>query len=391
MRLVNAAKIIKKGLYIFFGFILVFYFIFEVGPSLMKSFFPPAPVEKPILYKFSPIVFSTVKDYPSGENGIDVSESNIIYRRNANLDWNSLPSKSVKLYTLNTDLPEDLDYLTTAKSVASFLGYGDSSLISTGISDNNYIWEVPEDNIQFTINKKNKKMEQRIKGIVRLKNYLTAGEFVNAEFVNNKVTQFLINSRKFTSDEIKTVNYETTYWRFENENLIESPILGAELAKVKIYIFKDGKRIVGNNYEAPSNFMFISSLRPEIAESKKNYRYPRFILYKNELTTVFNGEEFDLEPLPNAIQRVVDNKDFVIRGITFNDLPLEAPKPKNFKIENISIESFEVAYFDDYEEGFGKNPLVQPIYLFRGNFDTNTGQRGKIILYTPAVNPKYYN
>jgi len=391
MRLVNAAKVIKKSIYIFFGFIVVFYSIFEVGPALMRDFFPPPPVERPIIYKFDPIVFSNVKDYPSGENGIDVSETKIIYRRNAEQDWQSLPSKTSKIYQLNTNVPEDLDYLATAKTVAVFLGYGDSNLISTGSSDDNYIWEVPEDNIKFIINKRNKKMEQRISSIARLKNYLTAGEFVNSEFVNNKVKQFMTSSRKFTQNEINTVTLETTFLRFENENLIESPILGSELAFVKVYNYLDNKRIVGNNYEIPGNFMYVGSLRPEIAENKKNYRYPRFNLYKNELIQSFNGEEFDLFPLPDVIFSVISNKDFVVRGITFNDLPHDAPKPKNFKIENISIESFEVALFDDYEEGFGKNSLVQPIYLFKGNFDTTTGQRGRIILYTPAVHPKYYN
>lgn len=391
MRLVHAAKVIKKTIYIFFGFILTAYTAMEVGPALYNDLFPPAQVERPILYKFSPLVFSAVKDYPSGENGIDVSETKIIYRRNATNDWNSLPSKTSKIYQLNDSVPEDLDYLSTAKSVALFLGYGDSNLTSTGISDDNYIWEVPEDNIKFIINKRNKRMEQRISSIAKLKNYLTAGEFVNSDFVTNKVKQFLVSSRKFTQEELNSATFESTFLRFENENLIESPVLGSELAFVKIYTYLDSKKIVGNNYEVPSNFMYVGSLRPEIAESKKNYRYPRFNLYKNELVPAFNGEEFDLHPLPNVIQSVINNKDFVIRGLTFNDLPHDAPKPKNFKIENISIESFEVAFFDDYEIGFGKNTLIQPIYLLRGNFDTSTGQRGKIILYTPAVSPKYYN
>lgn len=391
MRLVHAAKVIKRTMYIFFGFILVFYTATEVGPSLYRDIFPAPPEERPVLYKFSPIVFSTVSDYPSGENGIDLSNTKIIYRRNAQLDWTSLPQKTIKLYAINQNLPEDIDYLQTAKGVALFLGYSDLNLVSTGVSDDKYIWGVPEDEILFVINKKNKKMEQKINSISKLKNYLTSGEFVNTEFVTNNVKQFMVNSKKFNQQEIQNTQFESTFLRFEGESLVETPILSSEIAYVKAYNPLNGKKIVGNNYETPSNFMYVSSLRPEIAASKKNYRFPRFSIYKNEYVEVFNGELFDLDPLPNVIDRVINSKDFVIRGITFNDFPHNGNRPKIFKIENISIESFEIAYFDDFQDGFGKNSIVQPIYLFKGNFDTSTGQRGKIILYAPAISPKYYN
>ncbi len=391
MRLVHAAKVIKKTIYIFFGFILFFYTATEVGPSLWNEIFPAPPKENPINYKFNPILFSSVKEFTTGENGIDISNAKIIYRRNPQADWANLEPKTSKIYTYNTNVPEDIDYLSTAKTVALFLGYTDSNLISTGSSDDKYIWEVPEDNIQFIINKRNKKMEQKISSISRLKNYLTAGEFVNSEFVTRNVNNFLVSSKKFNTTEVNEMKIETLYLRFEGESLIESPILGAELAFVKAYTPIDGKKVVGNNYDTPNNYMYVSSLRPEIVGTKLNYRFPRFKLYKNEVVNAFNGEIFDLDPLPNVIDRIVNNKDFVIRGLTFNGVPHGGDRPISFKIENISIEDYEIAFYDDLEDGFGKNDLIQPIYLFRGNFDTSTGLRGKIILYAPAVSPKYYN
>jgi len=391
MRLINAAKIIKKTIYIFFSGILLFYTFSEIVPSLYREIFPPEPVENPIKFKFNPIVFSAVKEYPIGENGIDISNSKIIYRRSAEADWEKLAKKKTKIYTYKKNLPEDIDYLITAKGVAFNLGYTDLNLISTGESDNKYIWEVPQDKIQLIINSKNKKMEQKIGSLATLKSYLTSGEFVNSEFPTNFAKKLLTDSKNYTTEEIQKSQMESTFLRFEGNNLIESQILGAELAFVKIYLPLNGNKIVGNNYEIPSNYVYVGSLRPEIAQSKKNYRFPRFNLYKNEITEAFEGEEFDLTPLNDAVNRVINNKDFVVRGIVFNDSPHGTTVNKYTKIENISIESFEVAYFDDYQDGFGKNNLIQPIYIFKGNFDTSAGQRGKIILYTPAVDPKYYN
>jgi len=391
MRLVNAAVVIKKSIYIFFGLILLFYTFTEIVPQVYRQIVPETPKENPIKFKFNPIVFSSVKEYPTGENGIDFSNSKIVYRRSPETDWENLNKKTSKIYTYRTNLPEDIDYLITAKGIAFNIGYTDLNLISTGESDRKYIWEVPQDKIQLIINGKTKKMEQKIGSLTTLKSYLTAGEFVNSEFPNNFVRKLLLDSKNYTSEEIQKSQLETTFLRFEGSNLIESQILGSELAFVKIYLPLDGKKIVGNNYEVPNNFAYIGSLRPEIAQSKKNYRYPRFNLYKNDIKEAFDGEQFDLSPLPDVVSRVVNSKDFVVRGIVFNELPHGTPVTKSTKIENISLENYEIAYFDDFQDGFGKNNLIQPIYIFRGNFDTSTGQRGKIILYTPAVDPKYYN
>ena len=390
MRLVHAAKVIKKSVYIFFGVIFLAYTGTTIIPQLWEQAFPKEPEVSPINYKFSPIIFSAVKDFPSGTEGIDVSQTKIIYRRDAQADWAGLKNKKSKIYTYNNNVPEDIDYLLTAKSIALNLGYTDLNLISTGVSDDKYIWEISDDKSQLVINRKSKKMEQFCNMTI-LKSYLTSGEFVNEEFITNNVKKLLTNSKRFSADEIQNSKIETTYLRFEGENLIESPIIGSELAFAKIYIPLDGKKLVGNNYDIPKTYMYVSSLRPEISDTKKNYRFPRFSIYKNEIVNAFKGEEFDLNPLPDVIIRVINNKDFVVRGISFNGTPHGGSRPKSFKIDNISIESFEIALFDDYQDGFGKNTLIQPIYLFKGNFDTTNGERGKIILYTPAVDPKYYN
>lgn len=391
MRLVHASEFFKKFTFFFGTAILFIYFATEIGPDLWRSIFTPAPVEREIKYKFNPIVFPASTEFQTGSEFIDISTARIFYRRDVKSDWNNLNEKTSKIFTYNTNIPEDIDYLRTAKQVGLFLGYTDDSLISTGISDDNIIWAKPEDTIQFVINKRTKKMEQKINSIPRLKNYLTAGEFINDAFPIERARQFLTNTQRFTSNQINQMDFETTFLRFEGDNLIESPILSSELAYVRAYYPLSGKKVVGNNYDLPTNFMYVASLRPEIIETKRNYRYPRLSIYKNEYQVAFEDENFDLNPLEVVVDNVVNSKDFVIRGLTLNNLPHSAPKPKNIKIENISIESFEVGYFDDMVDGLGRNSLIQPIYIFKGNFDTADGQRGKIILYTPAVHPKYYN
>jgi hypothetical protein len=391
MRLVEAAKMFKKLIVVFFGTFFIFFLATEGWPSIKKDFFPETVPPAPILYKFNPISFSVAKQFGTGENGIDTSNAKIVYRRNALQDWNSLKSKQSKLYTYDFNVFKDIDYRSTARGIADFLGYEDANLISDAELNNDYVWT--KNNITFTINKNDQEMKQVLPNgeIAPFKNFFSSGEFLSTDYARQKAKEMMTASKKFTTEEINKAVYEGEFYKFEGSNLVESPNLSAEVAFIKPYLTLDNKKIVGKVYEIPQSLFFIGSLRPEIASTYKNYRYPTFKISKNRTTEAFNGENFDLTPIPTAVNNVINNKYFVIAGLYFSNAPLGADLPTNLKIENISLETVEVGIYDDLEKGIIKNQILQPIYIFKGFFDTPNGQRGRIILYTPAIDPKYYN
>ena len=391
MRLVEAAKMFKKLIVVFSGIFFIFFIATEAWPSIKNDFFPETVPPAPIVYKVNPISFSVAKQFGTGEGGLDLSTTKIVYRRNAVQDWNSIKSKQTKLYTYDFNVFKDIDYRSTARGIADFLGYEDSNLISDAELNNDYVWT--KNNITFIINKNDQEMRQVLPNgeIAPFKNFFSSGEFLSADYAKQKAKEMMTASRKFSSEEINKAVYEGEFYKFEGSNLIESPNLSAELAYIKTYLTLDDNKIVGKVYEIPQNLFLIGSLRPEIASTYKNYRYPIFKISKNQTVEAFNGENFDLTPIPTAVNNVINNKYFVIAGLYFSNAPLGTNIPANLKIENISLESVEVGIYDDLEKGIVKNQILQPVYIFKGFFDTQTGQRGRIILYTPAIDPKYYN
>lgn len=381
----------KKLIVVTGGIFLMFFIATEVWPSVKKDFFPETIPPAPIIYKFNPISFTVAKQFGTGEGGIDISTSKIIYRRNATQDFDSFKSKQVKLYKYELNVFKDIDYRSTARGIADYLGYEDINLISDAELNNDYVWT--KNNITFVINKNDQEMKQILpKGeIAPFKNFFSSGEFLSADYAKQKAKEMMTASRKFTPEEINKASFEGEFYKFEGSNLIESPNLSSELAYIKPYLTLDGRKIVGKVYEIPQSIFLIGSLRPEIASTYKNYRFPTFKISKNQTTEAFNGELFDLMPVSTAVNNIIVSKYFVIAGLYFNNAPLNAPLPTNLKIENISLENIETGIYDDLEKGVVKNQILQPVYIFKGFFDTPSGQKGRIILYTPAIDPKYYN
>lgn len=388
MSLVELSKIFKKGVWVVLFILLLVLGFTEAWPQFQRSIEQPA--EKPILYKFNILTFSVAKQFSTGVGGIDISESKITYRRNANQDWATLENKTSKIYEYNFNLFEDIDYRRTAEEVAAFLGYQNTDQVSDAELNNQFAWLKNE--VTFSINRKDKEMRQQIPNgdVFRFKQFFNSGEFLNTEVPRQKSRELLQASKRFNNKEIDEMVFEGDFFRFEGNKLVEALPVNSEIAFIRAFPSLENKKIVGKSYNYPNNFFFVGSLRPEIATNYKNFRYPTFKITKNEYKEAFNGESFDLLPVQDAVNNIIEKK-YVISHLSLNGAGFGDPIPSNLKIDNISIEDFEIGFYDDYERGVAKNSLIQPIYIFKGNFDTTSGQRGRIIIYTYAVDPKYLN
>jgi hypothetical protein len=391
MKLVEIADLVKKsGLFVVLT-ILILYTVSEVWPMLSASIAPPRPETSPVVYRFPPISFNVSPQLSlNTQGGIDVSQANIFYRRNATEDWNNLPTKRVRVYEYRNVAFEDLDYSATAKSIANFIGYSDTDQISAGDFSDDYIWR--KNNISFAINKKSKEMRQALPegGFELYKNFFTVGNFIQPNIYNSKITELLNVSRRFNTQEISTSLYEPTFLRFDGNNLLESENTGAEIAYIKIFNTIDNLKIVNKNYEIPNSFVFLGGLREGLPEEFKNIGYTIFKISRIYTANPFEEELFELIPIPAVVNDILNNKNFVISNLTFSNAPFGTPLPQDISINSISLESFELAYYNFDENLRVENTYLQPIYIFRGNFDSDKG-RGEITIYTRALNPKYYN
>ena len=225
-----------------------------------------------------------------------------------------------------------------------------------------------------------------------LKGYISAGNFITTNTPQNYISEFLRATGRFTNKELEELIYEPKFLKYESDKLTDNNnTISAELAYVKAYRSLESKKVVSKKYEFPHNFFYVASLNPGVEKDFKNYRFPLFRLNKVEYKKGFDGELFELQPLPNVVnQKLVNEKNFVISDVKINNSNFGYQPTKNSKVRIISIEEFEVGYYDSYDLT-AVNNTVQPIYIFKGSLEMENGERGKITIYTPAIDPKYYS
>lgn len=321
----------------------------------------------------------------------DLTDTRILYIGNAQTQWENLENKALKVYEYNFSTLEDIDYLPKAKRVAFANGYDDLNIIDNGEISNKFIWT--KNGLQFEINKVNKKMTQfpQNSNLSALKAYLTSGNFITNDSPEAYAKKFLEISGRFTPEEIETLTFEPTFLRFESNFLIEGNNISSELSYLKVFRNLDNFKVVSKRYDFPQIYFYVASLRPEIENSYKNYRYPFFKLNKTDYKTSFDGYQFDLNPLPNVLENQLKTKNFIISEIKINNSNFGyVPNRDSSRIKTISVENFELSYYDNFDET-SLNNFVQPIYVFKGSVELETGEKGRITIYTPALNPKYYS
>jgi len=388
MKLYEMANFIRKLINIGIGIVLVVAIFIYVSPIIsdFASQAQKATQKEVIPYYINPINFT---QDPSLK--YNLANTTILYIGNPDSQWKNLETKQMKLYEYNFSKLEDIDYLPTAKRIAFESGYDDLSLVDNGEVSNKFVWA--KNGLQFEINKVNKKIVQFPQGseVAFLKSYVTGGNFISNEIPSNFSLNFLKSSGRFSKEEIDSLIIEPTFLRFESNYLIESNNISSELCYLKIYRSIDDKKVVSKRFDFPQIYFYVASLRPEVETSFKNYRFPLIKMNKIDYKTSYNEQLFDLNPITNVVETQLKAKNFVISEIKINNSEFRfIPNIETTNIKTISIESVEVAYYDNFDET-SLNTNIQPIYVFKGSIELATGEKGRITAYTPALNPKYYS
>lgn len=390
MKLHEVADFIKQVINVLIVVVFVIASIIYVRPIFEQIFSQlsgPKEVEVAIKYTLPQFIITRNEDL-----NYDLTNSRILYIGNLEAQWTNYQKKTLPVYEYNFSTAEDIEYGTTARRIAAGLGYDNQNIIDSGDISGKFIWK--RGNVIFEINKLNKRMAQAPANsdLSTLKEYINAGNFITSVTPQTFVEEFLRLSGRFTSQEIDTMVYEPKFLKYESNQLTDNNnTIGAELAYLKAYRSLEGVKVVSKKYEFPHNFFYVASLNPGVERDFKNYRFPLFRLNKVEYKKAYEGELFDVEPLPSVVNRkVISDKNFVIADIKINNTPFGYQPPKDSKIRIISIEEFELGYYDNYDT-VALNNTVQPIYIFKGSLEMENGERGKITLYTPAIDPKYYS
>ena len=388
MKLYDMANYIRNMVNVIIGIVLVIALFIYVSPfiSSVINQTQQATQKEVIPYTLQPINFS---QDPTLNYNIDNTQ--ILYIGNADAQWKMLETKKAKVYSYNFSKNLDIDYLPTAKKIALNLGYDDLNITDNGEISNKYVWA--KNGLQLEINKVNKKMTQfpQSSSLANIKKYVTAGNFISNEVANGFGKAFLNSSGRFNREETELLSFEPTFLRFESDFLVETNNISSELCYLKVSRSIDKIKVVSKRYDFPQIYFYISSLRPDIENSYKNYRYPYLKLNKTDYSQAYEGYQFELNNLNSVVETQLKSKNFVISEIKINNSYFGfIPNKDTTNIKTISIESFELGYYDNFDET-SLNSNVQPVYVFKGSIELASGEKGKITLYTPALDPKYYS
>lgn len=386
MKLYQTAEYIKKMVNIVGGIVVVISLYFYIYPTVINIIPKSETPQTPPVKNFIPrVVFSSDKTL-----NYDMSAANLVYLGNPETQWNDTNIKSFPIYEYFIPTTEDIDFTPTAKNIALDLGYRDVNQVDDAQLSNKYVWS--KDGLFLEIDKLSKKIVQlpEQNSFLPFKNFLTSGNFINSNTAINYARNILTVSKRFNSQEIRETIFEPQFLRFEGNSLKETAITSAELSYVKSYSMLMDKKVVAKKYDFPQTYFYISSLRPEVESTYQNLRYPHFKINKIDYRRVFPEDTFDLQPLLDVVNLELKEKKFVIADLKINNKDFGyLPPVKDNTITNITIDSFEIGYYDNFDQ-VALNTYIQPIYIFKGGVEMGTGERGRIVLYTPAVHPKYY-
>lgn len=384
MKLYEVSNYIKKVVNISLVVIFLISGYISIRPIVSQLFETVTPEEAPAIpFKVNRIRFTIDPSLT-----YNVSQTRINYLGNPETQWESLETRRLPLYEYNFSSIEDIDYTPKAKQIALALGYDNLNQVDNAEISNKYKWL--KNGIVFEIDKITKRMVQIPveSNFATYKQYLSAGNFVSSESPTPFVNNFLQVSGRFDPTEFSNIELESTFLRFDGNNLIETNNINSELSYVKVFRKLANYKVVSKKYEFPQIYFYVTSLRPEIQTNFPNYRLIHFKLNKIDYTQSFDGYEFDITPLPVAVEELKKG-NFIVADIKFRGESFGAtPKPEDIKIQTITFDSYELGYYDNFEETI-QNTYLQPVYIFKGNIELENGFRGRITTYIPAIDNRY--
>jgi len=389
MKLYETSEFIKKllNILLILVFFVALYSYSQPLIAILKGTPPPPPEQEEIISNYLPkINFSEEESLK-----YNLQQTNLIYLGDPEAQWQGLPEadKRLPVYEYTFSTTENIDYTPTAKSFALTLGYRDLDQTDNAEISNKYKWS--RDGFSFEIDKISKRMFQlpNSNSFLPFKDLLSSGNFINSATPANFAKNLLENSKRYSADEVNSVIFESQFLRYEGQVLKDTVATSAELSYVKTFRSLSDKKVVSKKYDFPQTYVYVSSVRPETEGNFPNLRYPHFKINKNNYVKSFGQETFAIHPLNLVVERELKQKRFVIADLKINNRDFGFLPDKSQIIRNITIDSFELGYYDNFDQ-VQINENIQPIYIFKGAIEMSNGERGRIILYTPAIDPKYY-
>lgn len=388
MKLYEVSNFIKKVINIFAIVVVLVSAYISIIPTVTEvvTQVKQSTQKEVIPYTLNPINFTQDLSIK-----YDLTNTQILYIGNPDIQWQNFETKKTKVYEYNLSKNIDIDYLPSARKIALNLGYDDSNIIDNGDLSNKYIWS--KNGLILQIDKITKKMAQvpQSSDLSNIKKYVTAGNFLSNDVAENYGNSFINSSGRFTKEDLDNIIYEPIFLRFEANFLLETNNIASELCYLKVYRKIDKLKVVSKRYDFPQIYFYVASIRPDIELAFKNYRYPMFKLNKIDYKASYENFEFDLNNLTNVVNNQIKAKNFVISEIKINNANFGyIPNKDTSQIKTISVESVELGYYDNFDD-IAVNKNIQPVYIFKGSLEMASGERGRITLYTPALDTKYYS
>ncbi len=368
MKLADASRLFKQSILVFVG-LMVLYFILRIslitGTFMIKVLFPPKPPVPTMQFGLIPLPnIDSLK-----------TEGNIEYK----LDTISgkLPSGLPnQIPVFQVIVPkQDIFVEQKAKQTAEYFGFKNSAYAE--ISNIQWKWQnlVPQRSLDLNILTFNYIIDPNLS---QLNIYLKRGDAVSPEQAKTNALNIFANHSfvNFKRDGESLIT-ETTFARINQEVLEEAPSLSeAQLTKVDIYrtiTFSNTQfKIYGVKYDTSYiNYYLAQGYTSANQLLKANVDYWNFDPEK--------GSTYPLKNINTAWNEIINGNGTIVKLTEENE---DLYKPYTQKdVKSVKIKSIELAYIIDKD----LPKFIQPIYIFKGQFETQTGQLGQYVSYLPAL------
>ncbi len=368
MKLADASRLFKQSILVFIG-LMVLYFILRIslitGTFMIKVLFPPKPPVPTMQFGLIPLPsIDSLKTDGNIEYKLDTISGRLP---------SGLPSQ---MPVFKVIIPKrDIFAEQKAKQIAEYFGFKNSAYAE--ISNIEWKWQnlVPQRSLNLNILTFNYVIDPNL---TQLNLYLKRGDAINPEQAKTTALNILANHTfvDFKRDEKKLMT-EITFARINQEVLEEAPSLSeAQLTKVDVYRTIDYSNSQFKIYGIKYDFSYINYYLAQ------GYTSPNQILKANVAYWDFDPEKGSTYPLKNinTAWNEINAGNGTIVKLTEEGEDIYKPYIQK-NIKTVKIKSVELAYIIDKD----LPKFIQPIYIFKGQFETQSGVLGQYISYLPAL------
>ncbi len=376
MNLVQTAHFVRKAV-IVFAAALVFYILFlivrEPTRLILRALFPPRN-EPNIAYG----VLDQLEFTPTSI--LDSEPTYILNTRNGQLPQD-LPSV-IRVYKY---IPPKFSYGSGEKAQidASKFGFTDEMRTSK-LTDETYTWADVTFGGDLEINTNNNTLALSTP-LFGKGSLFPAGKLSKQDAIDSAIGLLDDLSRFYDPlyKNSETRKEKVVFGKFGPSGVVRADSLQeAQIARVDIFRQIDTYPVLGDD---PKHALLQVYVRASNGKETPQLNYPMASIYHWELDT----EEiatYPTLPISLAWQQVAQGSGVIVNATPDTQSPFKSSVP--VVIDKILINDIYVAYYDTKNQ----QKIMQPIYVFEGNYTSGTSGKGDITIYYPAISGEHvYN